>query len=65
MNKYYAYKGDKNLKEARNSEVESLRFHLGSDDIAIKRCNRIWGENKFKLYQFKDFNNSNTFMKII
>lgn len=65
MNKYYAYKGKKNLKKARDSEVESFRFYLGSNDIAIKRCNRMWGENKFKLYQFKDFNNINTFKKII
>ena len=65
LNKYFAYKGNKDLITAKKEEVNSIRFHLGNKDIAIKRCNRNWGEGNFKLYRFIDFNDINTYEIII
>ena len=65
MDKYFAYKGNKDLSTAKKEEVDSIRFHLGSESIAIKRCSRNWGEGNFKLYRFIDFNNINTYEMII
>ncbi|MAJ90045.1 MAG: hypothetical protein CMD08_02075 [Flavobacteriales bacterium] len=65
MDKYFAYKGKKKLTEAKKSQTDNEKFHLGSVDIAIKRCNRIWGEGNFKLYRFQDFNNNDTYEMIL
>ena len=64
MDKYFAYKGDKGLTEAKLKKVDNVKFHLGSVDIAIRRCNRIWGEGNYKLYRFQDFNNNDTYEMI-
>ena len=44
--------------------VENTKFHLGSKDIAIRRCDRIWGSGNYKLYTFDDFNNNNSFKEV-
>lgn len=64
MNKYFAYKGNSNLSDAKKKLVENTKFHLGVDDIAVRRCNRIWGEGKYRLYTFENFNDDNSFVEI-
>ena len=64
MDKYFAYKGSLPLKEAKDIKVENTKFHLGSSDIAIKRCDRLWGDGNYKLYTFDDFNNNKSFKQI-
>lgn len=64
MDKYFAYKGSLSLKEAKDIKVENTKFHLGSHEIAIRRCNRIWGVGNYKLYVFNDFNNNKSFKEI-
>lgn len=64
MDKYFAYKGALPLVEAKDKRVENTKFHLGSKDIAIRRCDRIWGEGNYKLYTFDDFNNNKSFKEI-
>ena len=65
MDKYFAYRGNRTLSESKASPVDNVKFHLNSVDIAIKRCNRIFGEGNFKLYRFKDFNNNDTYEMIL
>ena len=65
MDKYFAHRGRRTLAEAKSNSVDNVKFHLNSVDIAIKRCNRIWGEGNFKLYRFKDFNNNDTYEMIL
>lgn len=65
MDKYFAYKGTKKLALAKKSQTDNVKFHLGSVDIAIKRCNRMWGEGNFKLFRFQDFNNNDTYEMIL
>ena len=65
MDKYFAYRGNKTLFEAKREQIDNKRFHFGSVDIAINRCNRMWGEGNFKLYRFKDFNNNDTYEMIL
>ena len=35
MDKYFAYKGDKGLTEAKLKKIDNVKFHLGSVDIAF------------------------------
>ena len=65
MDKYFAYRGNKSLIEAKSEEIDNKRFHFGSVEIAISRCNRIWGKGNFKLYRFEDFKNNNTYEMIL
>ncbi len=65
MKKYFAHRGRFNLSEAKNKKIENTKFHLSSEEIAIKRCNRIWGEGKYSLYTFEDYNNNDSYKKII
>lgn len=65
MNKYFAYKGNSSLLEAKKKLIENTKFHLSVNEIAIRRCNRIWGEGNYKLYTFTNFNVESTFKKII
>lgn len=65
MEKYFAYKGSSSLEEAKQKKIENTKFHLSSREIAIKRCNRIWGNNSFSLYTFEDFNDNSSFTKIL
>ena len=65
MKKYFAHRGRFNLSEVKNKKIENTRFHLNSEEIAIKRCNRIWGEGKYSLYTFEDYNNNDSYKKII
>jgi hypothetical protein len=64
MDKYFAHKGIMTLTEAKDKSVENTKFHLGSKDIAIRRCDRIWGSGNYKLYTFDDFNNNNSFKEV-
>lgn len=64
MNKYFAYKGNYSLEEAKSKKIDNTKFHARSDEIVIKRCNRLWKENNYKLYTFKNFNDNNTFILI-
>ncbi|NDG53527.1 MAG: hypothetical protein EBY39_10980 [Flavobacteriia bacterium] len=65
MDKYFAYRGVKSLTEAKSSQTDSITFQLNSVEIAIKKCNRKWGEGNFKLYRFQNFNNNNTYEMIL
>lgn len=65
MVNYYAYIGEKSLKESKNSQVNSIRLKSASLDFAIKACNKKFGENNFKLYKFDNFNDENSFEMIL
>ncbi len=65
MKKYFAYKGDLNLSEAKEKKIENTKFHLNSEEIAVRRCNRIWGEGNYSLYSFEDYNKNDSYKKII
>lgn len=65
MINYYAYSGNKSLEESREREVNSTRFKSGSDIFAVKLCNKKFGENKYKLFSFTDFNDTATFNEVI
>lgn len=65
MINYYAYSGDKTLEESRRKEINTARFKSGSKDFAIKLCNKKFGENKYKLFSFTDFNDSTSFKEIL
>ena len=65
MDKYFAYQGHKGLDQAKREKVHNTKFHLGSVDVAIRRCNRIFGEGNYKLYKFQDFNNNDTYEMIV
>ena len=65
MINYYAYSGNKNLEESRKSEIDSTNFKSGSNDFAIKLCNKKFGKNKYRLFSFKNFNDLKTFNQII
>ena len=65
MKKYFAHKGSFNLCEAKEKKIENTKFHLNSEAIAIRRCNRIWGEGNYSLYTFKDYNNKDSYKKIV
>ena len=65
MINYYAYSGDRTLEESRKSQINSSRFKSGDKNFAIKLCNKKFGENKYKLFSFKNFNDLDTFNQII
>ena len=65
MINYYAYPGDKTLEESRKSEIDASTFKSGSENFVIKLCNKKFGENKYKLFSFKNFNDLTTFDQII
>ena len=65
MKKYFAHKGSVDLSVAMIKKIENTRFHLNSVDIAIKRCDRIWGKGKYSLYTFENYNDSDSYKKII
>tara|TARA_B100001287_G_C22282572_1_gene344574 strand:+ start:191 stop:388 length:198 start_codon:yes stop_codon:yes gene_type:complete len=62
---YYAFPGDKTLEESRKSQINSSTFKSGDKKFAIKICNKKFGENKYKLFSFINFNDLNTFDQII
>jgi len=61
---YYAYPGNKTLEESKKKEINATRFKSGSKDFAIKLCNKKFGEDKYKLFSFADFNDLNSFKEI-
>ena len=65
MINYYAYSGDKTLEESRKSQINTSTFKSGNKNFAIKLCNKKFGENKYKLFSFKNFNDLTTFDQII
>jgi hypothetical protein len=64
VNKYFAYKGSLSLKEAKDLKIDNTKLHLNSNEIAIRRCDRIWGKDNYKIYIFEDFNKNSTFKEI-
>lgn len=65
MKNYYAFSIKKTLKESKEGQNKSLRFKSGDEVFAMKICKNNFGENKFQLYSFENFNDINTFKKII
>lgn len=65
MINYYAYSGNKSLEESRTREINSTKFKSGSNKFAVLLCNKKFGENKYKLFSFTDFNDTSTFNEII
>ncbi len=65
MINYYAYSGDKTLEESRKSQINKSTFKSGDKNFAIKLCNKKFGENKYKLFSFKNFDDLTTFNQII
>ncbi len=65
MKKYFAHKGSFKLYEVQKNKIENTKFHLNSEVIAIRRCNRIWGEGNYSLYTFEDYNNKDSYKKIV
>ncbi len=65
MLNYYAYSGDKTLEESKKFQTNSSVFKSGDKNFAIKLCNKKFGENKYKLFSFKNFNDLSTFNQIV
>ena len=65
MKNYYAFSIKKTLKESKEGQNKSLRFKSGKELFAMKICNSKFGENRFQLYSFENFNDISTFKKII
>lgn len=65
MINYYAYPGNKTLEESKSKETNTTRFKSGNSEFAIKLCNKKFGENKYKLFSFTDFNDTTTFKEVL
>lgn len=64
MLRYFAYRGDKELTDAKKSCVDKMIFKALDLKAAQKMCQKKWSNNPFRLFAFENYNNNETFKEI-
>ena len=65
MKNYYAFIGEKTILESKSQQTSCTKFQTSSEKFAIKICKNKFGNKKFQLFEFTNFNDNSTFKKII
>ena len=65
MKNYYAFVGERTILESKDQQTSHTKFQTISEEFAIKICKNKFGNRKFQLFEFTNFNDNSTFKKII